>query len=50
MAEHMLWTFTSLPFGLMVGIGGGVPGGQSDIQLGDVVVGRPKGSFGGVIQ
>jgi hypothetical protein len=48
--EQMLWTFTSLRFGLMVGIGGGVPGGQNDIRLGDIVVSRPEGSFGGVIQ
>jgi len=49
-AEEMRWTFTSLRFGLMVGIGGGVPGAQNDIRLGDVVVSTPKDSFGGVIQ
>jgi nucleoside phosphorylase len=49
-AEQMLWTFTSLRFGLLVGIGGGVPGAHNDIRLGDVVVSRPEGSFGGVIQ
>jgi hypothetical protein len=48
--EQMLWTFTSLRFGLMVGIGGGVPDAHNDIRLGDVVVSKPEGSFGGVIQ
>jgi nucleoside phosphorylase len=49
-AEEMLWTFTSLRFGLMVGIGGGAPDVENDIRLGDVVVSQPEGSFGGVIQ
>ncbi|KAL2816209.1 hypothetical protein BDW59DRAFT_153445 [Aspergillus cavernicola] len=35
---NMLSTFPSLRFGLMVGIGGGVPGKHADIRLGDVVV------------
>jgi hypothetical protein len=48
--EHMLWTFTALRFGLMVGIGGGAPDAQNDIRLGDVMVSRPEGSVGGVIQ
>ncbi|RAL17378.1 purine and uridine phosphorylase [Aspergillus homomorphus CBS 101889] len=48
-ANNMMATFLSLKFGLMVGIGGGVPG-QKDIRLGDVVVGEPFGPFGGVIQ
>ncbi|KAL4934552.1 uncharacterized protein BDV17DRAFT_278716 [Aspergillus undulatus] len=35
--SHMLPTFPSLRFGLMVGIGGGVPSKGGDIRLGDVV-------------
>lgn len=46
----MLWTFRSLRFGLVIGIGGGVPDTRNDIRLGDVVVGRLAGSFGGVIR
>ena len=34
----------------MVGIGGGVPGKGADIRLGDVVVRKPTGDFGGVVQ
>jgi nucleoside phosphorylase len=34
----------------MVGIGGGVPSAEHDIRLGDVVVSKPTGSTGGVIQ
>jgi nucleoside phosphorylase len=34
----------------MVGIGGGAPSEEHDIRLGDVVVSRPTGQFGGVIQ
>ncbi|KAL2846715.1 armadillo-type protein [Aspergillus pseudoustus] len=37
-------------FGLMVGIGGGVPGKQNDIRLGDVVVSKPGEQHSGVIQ
>lgn len=48
-AEQMLSTFHSIRFGLMVGIGGGVPS-LSDIRLGDVVVSKPTGSLGGVVQ
>ena len=49
-ATHMLFTFTRLRFGLMVGVGGGVPSDEHDIRLGDVVVSKPMGAFGGVIQ
>jgi len=49
-ATRMLLTFTSMRFGLMVGIGGGVPSQENDIRLGDVVVSKPGGTSGGVIQ
>ncbi|BCS25435.1 uncharacterized protein APUU_50146S [Aspergillus puulaauensis] len=46
---QMLPTFRSLKFGLMVGIGGGVAT-KADVRLGDVVVGIPSATSGGVIQ
>lgn len=46
-AAHMASTFPSIKFGLMVGIGGGVP---KLVRLGDVVVSVPTDEFGGVIQ
>lgn len=49
-ATRMLTTFKSIRFGLMVGIGGGVPGKRHAIQLGDVVVSMPTGQNGGVVQ
>ena len=49
-AKDMLRTFTSMKFGLLVGIGGGVPSRSADIRLGDVVVSKPSKSNGGVIQ
>ncbi|KAN0073083.1 hypothetical protein V8E54_009197 [Elaphomyces granulatus] len=49
-ANQMLSTFRSIRFGLMVGIGGGVPTKEADIRLGDVVVSKPTGDFGGVVQ
>ena len=49
-ATHMLSTFPSIEFGLMVGIGGGVPSKEHDIRLGDVVVSQPTGMLGGVVQ
>jgi len=48
--SQILSTFPSLKFGLMVGIGGGVPGKGADIRLGDVVVSIPSSTLGGVIQ
>ncbi|KGO41142.1 Tetratricopeptide-like helical [Penicillium expansum] len=47
---HMLPTFPSLRFGLMVGIGGGVPSRDADIRLGDVVISMPTATSGGVVQ
>ena len=49
-AVQMMASFPSIKFGLMVGIGGGVPSSERDIRLGDVVVGKPQGELGGVIQ
>jgi hypothetical protein len=46
-ARDMLRSFTSIRFGLMVGIGGDAP--KHDIRLGDVVVSSPVGRMGGVI-
>jgi nucleoside phosphorylase len=42
--------FKSIRFGLIVGIGGGVPSEEVDIRLGDVVVGQPNNTLGGVVQ
>jgi nucleoside phosphorylase len=49
-AAQMRATFKAIRFGLMVGIGGGVPSAEENIQLGDVVVSQPHGTFGGVVQ
>jgi nucleoside phosphorylase len=49
-ATRMMFTFPSIEFGLMVGVGGGVPSQNFDIRLGDVVVSRPTLSHGGVVQ
>ncbi len=46
-AARMTSTFPSIKFGLMVGIGGGVP---KLVRLGDVVVSIPTDGFGGVVQ
>ncbi|KAF4953747.1 hypothetical protein FGADI_5740 [Fusarium gaditjirri] len=49
-AIQMQKDFPSIQFGLMVGIGGGVPSNGTDIRLGDVVVSQPHETHGGVIQ
>jgi nucleoside phosphorylase len=51
-AVQLLNDFLSIRFGLLVGIGGGVPGEEEedDIRLGDVVVSKPTATFGGVVQ
>ncbi|KAK3299913.1 ankyrin repeat-containing protein [Chaetomium fimeti] len=46
-AVQMIRTFPSIRFGLMVGIGGGIP---PNVKLGDVVVSTPTGSYPGVVQ
>jgi nucleoside phosphorylase len=47
LAAWMVSTFVSIKFGLMVGIGGGIP---PKVRLGDVVVSTPVGQFSGVVQ
>jgi nucleoside phosphorylase len=49
---QLLNDFPSIRFGVLVGIGGGVPGDEerNDVRLGDVVVSRPTDVFGGVVQ
>ena len=51
-ARDLSRTFTGLRFGLLVGIGGGVPNIEAgrDVRLGDVVVSQPEGLLGGVVQ
>ncbi|OAL43741.1 kinesin light chain [Pyrenochaeta sp. DS3sAY3a] len=49
-AVQMRATFRNLQFGLMVGIGGGVPRADADIRLGDVVVSQPNQTLSGVVQ
>src|SRR2546421_724956 len=49
-AMQMKATFPAIRFGLMVGIGGGVPSKEADIRLGDIIVSQPAETFGGVIQ
>ena len=49
-AIQLLNDFRSIRFGLLVGIGGGLPSEEDDIRLGDVVVSKPTATFGGVVQ
>ncbi|KAH7128714.1 hypothetical protein B0J11DRAFT_277234 [Dendryphion nanum] len=49
-ATRMLSKFRSIRFGLMVGVGGGVPSAEVDIRLGDVAISQPHNQHGGVVQ
>jgi nucleoside phosphorylase len=49
-STQMRATFKAIRFGLMVGIGGGVPSAKPDIRLGDVVVSQPHKVHEGVVQ
>ncbi|KAM0189624.1 hypothetical protein ACHAPQ_010500 [Fusarium lateritium] len=49
-ANSMVNTFPCIKFGLMVGIGGGVPSKKNKIRLGDVVVSTPIGAYPGVVK
>lgn len=50
LATSMLRSFPEIRFGLLVGIGGAIPREGYDIRLGDIVVSKPSGNSGGVIQ
>lgn len=45
-ASNMLSSFPNIRFGLMVGIGGGIPSEENDVRLGDVVVSKPTETYG----
>jgi nucleoside phosphorylase len=49
-AAQMMMRFTSIQFGLMAGIGGGVPSAEADVRFGDVVISQPYMQHGGVVQ
>ncbi|KAF2226877.1 nucleoside phosphorylase domain-containing protein [Elsinoe ampelina] len=49
-AGDMMRSFPGVRIGLMVGVGGGIPTRKTDIRLGDIVVGRPTDTAGGVVQ
>ncbi|KAJ5641187.1 hypothetical protein N7490_005187 [Penicillium lividum] len=51
-ASNLLSSLPQIRIGLLVGIGGGIarPEQGRDIRLGDIVVGQPQGTTGGVIQ
>jgi nucleoside phosphorylase len=49
-ARDMVHSFPNIRFGLMVGIGGGVPSAKHDIRLGDIVVSSARNGRGGLLQ
>ncbi|KAK4496534.1 hypothetical protein PRZ48_012514 [Zasmidium cellare] len=49
-ASRLSSSLPKLRIGLMVGIGAGITAGGEDIRLGDVVVSKPTGTTGGVVQ
>ncbi|KAF3933083.1 Ankyrin-1 [Dactylellina cionopaga] len=48
-AVRMATSFPNIKFGLMVGVGGGVPQ-KGKVRLGDIVISTPAGQFPGVVQ
>ncbi|UKZ89703.1 uncharacterized protein TrAFT101_004742 [Trichoderma asperellum] len=50
LAANMTRSFPQIRFIVLVGIGGGVPLGNHDVRLGDVVVSYPSDTHGGVMQ
>ncbi|KAL2844553.1 hypothetical protein BJY01DRAFT_248064 [Aspergillus pseudoustus] len=48
--NHLRSSFPNVQYGLMVGIGGGVPSAKADIRLGDIAVSKPVDKYPGVVQ
>jgi nucleoside phosphorylase len=48
--NHLRSSFPNAQYGLMVGIGCGVPSEKADIRLGDIVVSKPVDKYPGVVQ
>lgn len=46
---HMLDSFPSIRFGLLVSIGDGVPSNEIDLKLGNIVINKPGNGYGGVV-
>ena len=49
-AANLMNDFKSIKFGLLIGIGGGLPSEDDDIRLGDIVIGFPEDNDCGVVQ
>ncbi|EAW19105.1 uncharacterized protein NFIA_090630 [Aspergillus fischeri NRRL 181] len=49
-AQQMLSSLPTIRFGLLVGIGGGIPGPGRDIRLGDIIISKPQDQLGSVMQ
>jgi hypothetical protein len=48
--SHIKSTFSNIQDGLIFGIAGGVPSDTANTTLGDVMVSKPTGTLGGVVQ
>lgn len=48
--RNLTESFQKVRYMLMVGIGGGIPSDDYQIRLGDIIVSKPKGQSGGVVQ
>jgi nucleoside phosphorylase len=49
-SRNMARTYPSIELRFLIGIGGGVPRDGVDVRLGDVVIGTPSSTNGGVVQ
>jgi len=49
-AMQMIRSFPKIRFCILVGLAGAAPSEHNDVRLGDVVIGKPNGNSGGVVQ